>query len=102
MPVPLFSHGAGLSTCASVAGLNKLAGDWWAAETVTTMTLEPLHPIQRQRFGAMSVAEKWEVAKGLLRTARETRRAVLALRHPDWSSEKIERELARELARART
>ena len=66
------------------------------------MTLEPLHPIQAESFRTMSVAEKWEVAKGLLRTARETRRAGLAMRHPDWPREEIERELARELARART
>lgn len=66
------------------------------------MTLEPLHPIQAQRLITMSAADKWEVAKGLLRTARQTRRAGLALRHPDWSPERIEQELARELARART
>lgn len=50
----------------------------------------------------MSPAEKWQVVKGLLRTARETRRAGLALRHPDWSPQQIEQQLARELARART
>lgn len=64
--------------------------------------LEPLHPLQAERLRAMSPAEKWDVAKGLLRTARETRRAGLALRHPDWSPQQIEQELARELARART
>ena len=66
------------------------------------MTLEPLHPVQAERWRAMSPAEKWEVAKGLLRTARETRRAGLSLHHPDWSPERIDQELARELARART
>lgn len=66
------------------------------------VTLEPLHPLQAERLRAMSPAEKWDVAKGLLRTARETRRAGLALRHPDWSRQQIEQELARELARART
>ena len=66
------------------------------------MTLEPLHPLQVQRLRAMSFAEKWEVAKGLLRTARQTRRAGIAMRHPDWTPRQIEEELARELARART
>jgi hypothetical protein len=66
------------------------------------VNLEPLHPIQAKRLRAMSPAEKWDVAKGLLRTARETRRAGLALRHPEWSPQQIEQELARELARART
>jgi hypothetical protein len=82
--------------------VNELAGGRSAAENSSTMTLEPLHPIQVERFSTMSVAEKWEVAKGLLRTARETRRAGLAMRHPDWPPEKIERELALEIARART
>jgi hypothetical protein len=66
------------------------------------MTLEPLHPAQVERLSAMSAAEKWEVAKGLLRTARQTRRAGLALRHPEWTPHRIEQELAREIARART
>jgi hypothetical protein len=81
---------------------NDLAGDRSAVDYVFIMRLEPLHPLQAQRLGAMSAAEKWEVAKGLLRTARQTRRAGLALRHPDWSAERIEQELARELARTRT
>lgn len=41
------------------------------------MTLEPLHPIQAARLREMTPAEKWNVALGLLRTARETRRAAL-------------------------
>lgn len=43
------------------------------------MTLEPLHPIQAARLREMTPAEKWNVALGLLRTARETRRAALTL-----------------------
>ncbi|MEY3481795.1 MAG: hypothetical protein RIQ71_2570 [Verrucomicrobiota bacterium] len=85
-----------------LANRNKLAGGRPRAENSIIMTLEPLHPIQVQRFSTMSVDEKWEVAKGLLRTARETRRAGLTMRHPDWPPERIEQELAREIARART
>jgi hypothetical protein len=66
------------------------------------MKIEPLHPLQVQRLSAMSIAEKWQVAKGLLRTARQARRVGLALRHPDWTAERLDEELARELARART
>ncbi len=66
------------------------------------MSLEPLHPLQAQRLRTMSFAEKWEVAKGLLRTARQTRRTGISLRHPDWTPQQIEEELAREFARART
>jgi len=66
------------------------------------MKLEPLHPIQIARFRAMSAEEKWAVAKGLLGTARATRRAAIRRKHPDWAAEQVERELAREIACART
>ena len=64
--------------------------------------LEPLHPVQVARFRAMSGQEKWEVAKGLLGTARATRRAAICHAHPDWTAEEVERELAREFACGRT
>ncbi|MFZ4681312.1 MAG: hypothetical protein ACOYMS_02320 [Terrimicrobiaceae bacterium] len=66
------------------------------------MKLEPLHPLQIARFRAMSAEEKWAVAKGLLGTARATRRAAISRRNPDWEPDRIERELAREIACART
>jgi len=66
------------------------------------LELEPLAPRRIARFRAMTAEEKWEVAKGLLRTARQTRRAALMMRHPDWSADEVERELAREIACART
>lgn len=50
----------------------------------------------------MSMEDKWEVAKGLLGTARETRRAAIKWKHPDWTLDQVERELAREIACART
>jgi hypothetical protein len=81
--------------------LGRLASADWTPDD-ERVNLEPLHPIQAERLRAMSPAEKWDVAKGLLRTARETRRAGLSMRHPDWSPQQIEQELARELARART
>jgi hypothetical protein len=64
--------------------------------------LEPLHPVQVARFRTMSAQEKWEVAKGLLGTARATRRAAIRHAHPDWTAEEVERELAREFACGRT
>lgn len=66
------------------------------------MQLEPLHPIQIARFRAMTALEKWEVAKGLLGTARATRRAAIRQKHPSWPAAEVERELAREIACART
>ncbi len=66
------------------------------------MRYEPLHPIQVERFRAMSPAEKFTVAQGLLNTARRVRRAAIAHAHSDWSAEEVERELAHETSRART
>lgn len=39
------------------------------------MQLEPLHPIQIQRFREMTFAEKWAVAQGLWLMARDARLA---------------------------
>lgn len=90
------------ATCHDLAADGKVLATLIGRSDDTGMTLEPLHPIQAERLRTMTPAEKWEVAKGLLRTARETRRSGLALRHPEWSPEQIERELAREITRART
>ena len=66
------------------------------------MKLEPPHPVQIQRFRQMTPVEKWNVALGLLGTARETRRAALRMRSPNLTEAEIERALAKELSRART
>lgn len=66
------------------------------------MDLEPLHPIQIERFRAMTPVEKFNIARGLLHTARQVRRAGIGLAHPDWTPEEVERELARETTRGRT
>jgi Rv0078B-related antitoxin len=66
------------------------------------MKLEPLHPVQIQRFRQMTPVEKWDVALGLLRTARETRRAGLRRRNPNLTATELERALAKELSCART
>ena len=66
------------------------------------MKLESLYPVQIQRFRQMTPIEKWDVALGLLRMARETRRAVLRLKNPGLTETEIERVLAKELSCART
>ncbi len=50
----------------------------------------------------MTPDEKWQIAKGLLRTAREVRRAAIRGRHPEWDAVRVETALAHEFARART
>ena len=61
------------------------------------MKFEPLHPVQIQRFRQMTPIEKWDVALGLLRTARETRRLALRRRNPNLTEIEIEWALAKEL-----
>ena len=48
----------------------------------------------------MFFVHKWEVAKGLLRTVRQTRSAAIAMRYPDWTPRQSEEELTREFASA--
>jgi len=66
------------------------------------MLLEPLHPIQIQRFREMSFAEKWAVALGLWLMARDARLAAARRARPDLSEVECHKIVAREFARART
>lgn len=66
------------------------------------MTLEPLHPIQLQRFREMTFAEKWAVARGLWKIAWETRVRAMRRLHPHLSDEECRQLAAREIAHART
>ena len=64
--------------------------------------VEPLHPIQIQRFREMSFAEKWAVAQGLWLMARNARLSAAGRAHPDLSEAECQKIVAREFARART
>jgi hypothetical protein len=66
------------------------------------MKLEPLHPLQLERLRAMTPQEKWDVFRGMMRTAREVRSAAYRHRHPDWTEDQISRAVAQEFARGRT
>jgi hypothetical protein len=66
------------------------------------MTLEPLHPIQVQRFREMTFAEKWSVARGLWKIAWEARVRAMRRMHPNLSDQECRQLAAREIARART
>jgi len=66
------------------------------------MTLEPLHPIQLQRFREMTFAEKWAVARGLWKIAWQARVWAMHRLHPDLTDEECRQLAAREIARART
>jgi hypothetical protein len=43
-------------------------------------------------------AEKLEMAFGMWRFARDTIRRVVAMQHPDWTPEEVQRETARRLS----
>lgn len=60
------------------------------------ITLEPLHPAQREAFRRMTPREKWALSQSLLHTAVGIRRVSLARSHPDWPPSKVERALADE------
>ena len=49
----------------------------------------------------MTPVEKWNVALGLLGTARATRRAALREKNPNLAATEIEKALAKELSRVR-
>ncbi len=66
------------------------------------MKLEPLHPIQIQRFREMTFAEKWAVAQGLWIMARDARLAATRRANPDLSEEECRKLVAREFASTRT
>ena len=66
------------------------------------MVLEPLHPIQIQRFRQMSFAEKWAVAQGLWLMARDARLRAARRANPNLSEAEYQKIVAREFTRART
>ena len=66
------------------------------------MVLEPLHPIQIQRFREMSFAEKWAVAQGLWLMARDARLRAAHRANADLSEAECQKIVAREFSRART
>jgi hypothetical protein len=66
------------------------------------MKLEPLHPIQIQRFREMSFEEKWAVAKSLYRTAVEMRMSAIRRLSPELSEAECRSIVAHEFARSRT
>lgn len=66
------------------------------------MELEPLHPIQIQRFREMTFVEKFAVSHGLWLMARDARLSAARRKHPDLPEEEIEKLAAKEFACART
>ncbi len=66
------------------------------------MHLEPLHPIQIQRFREMSFAEKWTIAQNLWLMARDARLSASRRAHPHLTEEEHHKLVAHEFARART
>lgn len=66
------------------------------------MDLEPLHPLQIERFRAMSFREKMAVSEGLLRMARRARFEAARKRQPGLEEAEYHRIVSQEFARSRT
>jgi len=66
------------------------------------MEIEPLHPIQIERFRSMSFREKMAVSRGLFRMARRARLEAFRKARPGLSDAEYQRLVAVEFAGART
>ena len=66
------------------------------------MELEPLHPLQAERFRRMSFEEKMAVWRGLFRMAQRARREAVRRDRPDLDDEACDRLVAKEFAAGRT
>ena len=66
------------------------------------MKLEPLHPIQIQRFREMTFAEKWAVPQGLWIMVRNARLSATRGANLGFTEEDCQKLVAREFARTRT
>ncbi len=66
------------------------------------MELEPLHPLQIERFRAMSFREKMAVSQGLFRMARRARLESVRKAHPGMDEKQCLHLVAKEFARSRT
>jgi len=66
------------------------------------MEIEPLHPIQIERFRSMSFREKMAVSRGLFRMARRARLEAIRKARPGLNGVEYHLLVAREFAGART
>jgi len=71
-------------------------------KAVHSLNQEKLHPLQVERFRKMSFEQKWEIAVGMEKMAREIRTNAWKRRHPDWTSEQVADAVAREVMRSVT
>lgn len=64
--------------------------------------IEPLHPIQIERFRVMTFREKMAVSQGLFRMARRARLESVRKSHPELDEKQWHDLVAKEFARSRT
>jgi len=62
---------------------------------------ERLHPLQIERFRQMTADEKHTVLRGMIRSARQIKRAGLRQQHPKLSETDLDRALARAVLHGR-
>ena len=61
-----------------------------------------MSPEERRILRAMTPEQKLKAAEEMYRAARDIKAAALRQQHPDWSEEKIEREVREILLHARS
>jgi hypothetical protein len=60
--------------------------------------LDSPDPVQARMIRAFSGPQRLQLAAGLCRSVRRMLRAYLADQHPDWGSDRLEREITRRIA----
>ena len=88
---------SGIDTCEVYSCVGSCGG-----KNENLMDLEPLHPIQIERFRAMSFREKMAVSRGLFRLARRARLEAVRRAHPELDESERHERVAKEFARSRT
>lgn len=66
------------------------------------MASDELDPRQIEAWRSMSGQKKYDVFRAHMRMVRRVKRAGLVAQHPEWSPERIERELALSFLYGRT
>jgi hypothetical protein len=61
-----------------------------------------LHPEQIKALRKMPLQRRLDLALAGIESAGELRKAMIAVEHPDWSAEQVEKALREEIRNART
>lgn len=63
--------------------------------------MDDLSPEHAALLRSMDPEQRWAIWRSLFRTVRNLQRAAVQAAHPDWTTDEIEREVARRILHAR-